>query len=110
MLAAGTMDGSEQKPVSVKSSAAVSSSPMVNEREAVGVSSKMVWGPRAEMTGLRLICLTVRRNEFVLDAPSGSRATMLTVTFPYLAGRGVMLRKRLGPVPDNSRFALGNST
>src|SRR2546423_15125411 len=98
MLPAGTMLGFEENADSVKSSAAVSSSPTEKESDAVGVSSKIVCGPMLEMTGLRLMCLTVTRKEFVREAPSGSRTTMLTVAVPYFAEDGVMARDRSWPV------------
>src|SRR2546430_9783549 len=109
MLAAGTMLGFEENPVRVKSSAAVSSSPTEKESDAVGVSSKIVCGPMVEMTGLRLMCFTVTGKEFVLEAPSGSRTTMLTVAVPYLAEAGVMVRDRSWPLPERTRLEFGKS-
>src|SRR6266550_1598229 len=82
IFASGTKPGLDERPLTSKLPAGVSTSPMENGMAAVGVSSSVDWLERLEMVGGSFTGLTVRTNDPLADAPSGSATVMMIVVVP----------------------------
>src|SRR5436190_23301933 len=83
---------------------------MENGMAAVGVSSSVDWSATLEMVGGSFTGLTVRTNELLADAPSGSATVMVMVAAPFWLVTGVMDMVRLDPLPLMLMFPMGTST
>src|SRR5947207_7141405 len=107
MFAAGTTPGSEEKPVTVRFSATVSRSPTVKANGPALESSEIVCGGIEEASGRSFTEFTVRRNELVVLAPSGSLTTRVMLAVPNWLLAGKIVTERLLPLPLNEMFSFG---
>src|SRR5439155_712890 len=62
---------------------------------------------KGEIVGKSLTGLTVRTNELLADAPSGSATVMVIVVVPDWLVAGITVTVRFDPLPPKTMFASG---
>src|SRR5687767_6328477 len=72
-------------------------------------SSSVAWSGTSDRIGKSLIAVMVRRNELVVNPPSGSLATTNIVTGPDWLGNGVTRNVRFEPTPLKAKPASGTT-
>ena len=106
ILPTGTSAGLDDAPVSVKASAAVSTSPTLNASAAVAASSSIVRLPTSEIVGASFTAATDNTKvDRLVAAPSLTVTVMIAV--PKRLGAGVSEIVRPSPAPPATMFASG---
>src|SRR5687768_16208072 len=108
MLAVGTSVVFDEPAERVRLAAAVSTSPMVKVRAAVGVSSLVARSAMSVIVGTSLTALTVKTKVSLLLAVPSLTVTVM-VAVPDRLAAGVTVMVRLAPEPPKTMLAVGTS-